>query len=146
MHRFLMASCLFFCVMLTARAEKPQLLCLQSQNTLAEAECLNQELRKEDKVLSDYLTTAQARIDKENSGKPQIAASQEAWLKYRNAQCSDVYAYEEGGSYRYRAELKCRIEATRSRTHAIWSAYIRMFGTDLPALPEPDWNQKKTSA
>lgn len=145
MHRFLTASCLFFGVMLAASAEKPQLLCLQSQNTLAEAECLNQELRKEDKILSDYLTTAQGRIDKESSGKPQIAASQEAWRKYRDAQCGDVYAYEEGGRYRYRAELECRIEATRSRTHAIWSAYIRMFGTDVPALPEPDWYQKKTS-
>lgn len=107
MHRCLMAGCLFFGAVLAASAEKPQLLCLQSQSTLAEAECLNQELRKEEKILGDYLTTAQRRIDKENSGKPQIAASQEAWRKYRDAQCSDVYAYEEGGSYRYRAELEC---------------------------------------
>jgi uncharacterized protein YecT (DUF1311 family) len=94
MHRFLIASCLFFGVMLAARAEKPQLLCLQSQNTLTEAECLNQELSNEDKILGDYLATAQGRIGKENSGKPQIAASQEAWLKYRDAHCGDVYAYE----------------------------------------------------
>lgn len=145
MQRFLMVCCLLFGVVLAARAEKPQLLCLQSQSTLAEAECLNQKSQKEDKILSDYIATAQRRIDKENSGKPQIAASQEAWIKYRDAQCGDVYAYEERGSYRYRAEIECRIEATRSRTHAIWSAYIRMFGTDVPALPEPNWYEKKKS-
>lgn len=145
MHRFIVASCLSLGVMVAARAEKPQLLCLQAKDTLAEAECLNQELRKADKTLSEYLATAQGKIDKQNNGKPQIAASQDAWLKYRDAQCGEVYAYEEGGSYRYRAELECEIEATRSRTHAIWSAYIRVFGTDTPVLPEPDWYQNQTS-
>lgn len=48
------------------------------RNTLAESECLNQELRKEDKILSEYLATAAGRMSRENSGKPQITASQEA--------------------------------------------------------------------
>jgi uncharacterized protein YecT (DUF1311 family) len=99
---------------------------------------MNQELRKADQILSEYLVTAQGKIDKQNSGKPQLAASQEAWLKYRNAACSDAYAYEEGGSLQYLAELRCQIEATRSRTHAIWSTYIRGFGGSVPVLPEPD--------
>lgn len=124
--------------MFAARAEKPQLLCLQAKDTLAEAECLNQELRKADKTLSEYISTAQKKIDTKNNGKPQIAASQEVWLKYRDAHCGEVYAYEEGGSYRYRAELECRIEVTHSRTYAIWSAYIRVFGTATPVLPDPD--------
>ena len=123
--------------MIVARAEKPQLLCLDANNTFDEAKCLNQELDKANSVLAEYLATAQQQIDKQNSRKPQIAAAQEAWLKYRDAQCGDVYTYEEAGSYRYRAELECEIEATRSRTHEIWSAYMRTFGTSLPLRPEP---------
>jgi uncharacterized protein YecT (DUF1311 family) len=120
-----------------ARAEKPQLLCLNTKNTIEETQCLSQELNKENGVLAKYLATAQEQINKQNSGKPQIAAAQEAWLKYRQAQCADVYTYEEAGTYRYRADLECEIEATRSRTHEIWSAYMRTFGTSLPLLPEP---------
>jgi len=100
---------------------------------------MNQELRKAEKILNEYLATAQGKIDKQNNGKPQLAASQEAWLKYRKAECSDAYEYEEGGSLRYLAELRCQIEATRSRTHAIWSTYIRGFGGEVAVLPEPDW-------
>lgn len=123
--------------MLAARAEKPQLLCLNSKNTVEETKCLNQEFDKANSVLAEYLSTAQAQINKQNAGKPQLAAAQAAWLKYREAQCGDVYAYEERGSYRYRAELECEIEATRSRTHEIWSGYMRTFGTSLPLRPEP---------
>jgi uncharacterized protein YecT (DUF1311 family) len=120
-----------------ARAEKPRLLCLQARNTVEEAQCLNRELDKANSILADYLKTAQERMDRLNAGIPQMAKAQEAWLAYRDAHCGDVYASEGGGSDRFRAELECRIEATRSRTHAIWSAYIRMFGTDVPLRPEP---------
>lgn len=131
--------------MFFARTEKPQLLCLQAKDSLSETEFFSQELRKIENVLIKYLATGQGKIDKQNSDKPQIASSQEAWLKYRDAHCGEVIAYEEGGSYRYRAELECRIEATLSRTHAIWSRYIRVFGTDTPVFPEPDWYQHQTS-
>lgn len=137
MRRYLVACCLSLVVMTAAKAEKPQLLCLHTKDTVEEAKCLNQELDKANSILADYLTTAQERMNRQNAGIPQMAKAQEAWLKYRDAHCGDVYASEEGGSYRFRAELECRIEATRSRTHAIWSAYIRMFGTDVPARPEP---------
>ncbi len=137
MHRFVVAGFLSCVVMLAAKAGTPQLLCLDSKNTLEETQCLNKELDKANKVLAEYLATAQAQINKQNSGKPQIAATQEAWLKYRQAHCGDVYTYEEAGTYRYRADLECEIEATRSRTHEIWSAYMRTFGTSLPLLPEP---------
>jgi uncharacterized protein YecT (DUF1311 family) len=137
MLRYAVTCSLFFVVMLEAKAEKPQLLCLDAKNTVEETQCLNQELDKANKILTEYLTTAQAQINKQNSGKPQLSTTQEAWLKYREAQCGDVYTYEEAGTYRYRADLECEIEATRSRTHEIWSAYMRTFGTSLPLLPEP---------
>jgi uncharacterized protein YecT (DUF1311 family) len=137
MHKHVVTGFLAFIVMLAAKAETPQLLCLDSKNTVEETQCLNKELDRANKVLAEYLATAQAQINKQNSGKPQIAATQETWLKYRQAQCGDVYTYEEAGTYRYRADLECEIEATRSRTHEIWSAYMRTFGTSLPLLPEP---------
>jgi len=140
MHRFILLCCLFLGVVFAARAEQPQLLCSEPKDMLTQAECLRQELRKAEKILTEYLATAQAKIDKQNGGKPQLAASQEAWLQYRKAECSDAYEYEDGGSLRYLADLNCYIEATRSRTHAIWSTYIRGFGGEVPVLPEPDWH------
>lgn len=137
MRRHILSGCLLFFVMTVARAEKPQLMCLDARNTLDEAKCLNQELDKANRVLAEYLATAQQRIDKDNAGKPQVAGTQDVWLKYRDAQCKDVYTYEEAGSYRYRSELECEIEATRSRTHEIWAAYMRMFDTSPPLRPEP---------
>jgi uncharacterized protein YecT (DUF1311 family) len=137
MRRYIAACCLTFVFMTAAGNEKPQLLCLHAKSTVEETQCLNQELEKANSVLAEYLNTAREQINKQNSGKPQIDAAQDAWLKYRYAQCGDVYTYQEAGTYRYRAELECDIEATRSRTHDIWSAYMRTFGTSLPLRPEP---------
>lgn len=137
MRKYIAACSLILVIMTAARAEKPQLLCLHAKNSVEETQCLNQELDKANRVLAEYLSAAQDEINKQNSGKPQIGAAQDVWLKYRYAQCGDVYTYQEAGTYRYRAELECDIEVTRSRTHDIWSAYMRTFGTSLPLRPEP---------
>jgi uncharacterized protein YecT (DUF1311 family) len=137
MIKYVAACCLSLGVMFVARAEKPQLLCLDAGNTLDEAKCLNKELDKANTILAEYLATAQQRINKQNAGRPQIEGAQKAWLKYRDAHCGDVETYWGAGTYRYRADLECEIEATRSRTHEIWSGYMRTFGTSPPVLPEP---------
>jgi len=113
--------------MLGARAAEP--ICLNAANTVEETQCMSAELDKADKILAEYLSAAKDRLAKEDMGKPQLDAAQEVWLKYRSAQCGDVYTYWAAGTYRYRAELECEIEATRSRTHEIWSAYMKNFGT-----------------
>jgi uncharacterized protein YecT (DUF1311 family) len=120
-----------------AQAESPQALCLHANGTPEETKCLSAELAKSDQVLGEYLKVAQERINQQNAGKPQLAASQAEWLRYRSAQCGDVYTYEVAGTYRYRAELECEIEATRARTHDVWSAYMRTFGSSTPIRPEP---------
>jgi uncharacterized protein YecT (DUF1311 family) len=114
-----------------------ELLCLHEKNTVEEAQCLSGELDKANKVLADYLDTAKQRVANENNGKPQLATEQDAWLHYRSLQCGGVYTYWEAGSYRYRAELECEIELTHARTHEIWSAYLRNFGSSPHLRPEP---------
>lgn len=137
MVKYMAACYLFLGVMFTARAEDPRLLCLDAGGTMDDAKCLNKELDKANTILAEYLTVAQQQIDKQNAGTPRIEDAQKAWLKYRNAHCGDVETYWDAGTYRYRAELTCEIEATRFRTHEIWSAYLRPLGTDLPVRPEP---------
>ena len=112
-------------------------LCLQAKNTVEDTQCLSGELDKANKVLAEYLNTARERIAKENSAKPQLDASQDAWLRYRLAQCGDVYTYWQAGTYRYRASLECEIALTRSRTRDIWSAYLTYFDNTPPLRPEP---------
>lgn len=137
MRKYVVGCCITLVVLTATGAEKSQPLCMDAKGRIGETQCLNQELERENYILSEYLHTAQKIIDKQNPAKPQIGEAEEMWIAYRNAQCKDVYTYWEAGTYRYRAELECEIEATRSRTHAIWSAYIRTFGTDIPLRPEP---------
>lgn len=118
-------------------AQASETLCLQAKSTVEETQCLSGVLDKDKKVLADYLNAAKERVAKEDSGKPQLDAAQDAWLHYLSAQCGDVYTYWEAGSYRYRADLECEIELTRARTHQIWSAYLRNFGTTPHLRPEP---------
>jgi uncharacterized protein YecT (DUF1311 family) len=118
-------------------AKASELLCGNAKNTVEETECLSAELDKANRILTEYMAAAKARIAGQNSGKPQLDAAQDAWRQYRSAECGDVYAYWEAGTYRYRAELECEIQLTRSRTHDIWSAYMRNFGTSPPLRPEP---------
>jgi uncharacterized protein YecT (DUF1311 family) len=119
----------------TAGAAEP--LCLHEKNTMDEARCLSGELDKSNKLLADYLDAAKQRVANENNGKPQLDAAQDAWLNYRSLQCGGVYAYWEAGSYRYRADLECEIELTHARTHEIWSAYLRNFGSTPHLRREP---------
>jgi uncharacterized protein YecT (DUF1311 family) len=137
MIKYGIACCLFLGVTLAARAEIPRLLCLDAGNTLDEAKCLNKELAKDTATLADYLTAAQQQIDRQHAGGPRIDASQKTWLNYRDAHCGDVETYWAAGTYRYRAELTCDIEVTRSRIHEVWSAWLWQSGTTLPIRPEP---------
>jgi uncharacterized protein YecT (DUF1311 family) len=112
MLKYVLACSLFLGVMFTARAEDPPLLCLTAGGT-DELKCLNKELDKANITLADYLAAAQQQIDKQNTGTPRIEYTQKVWLKYRDVQYGDVEKYWEAGTYRYRAELTCDIEATQ---------------------------------
>lgn len=137
MFKFVLPGFVLALTITTAHAEAPQLLCLQSQSGVEETSCLSKELDKSKAMLYAYVTAAQAQIDRQHGGKPQLAAVQNEWEKYRSDHCQNVYDYQEAGTYRYRAGLECEIEATRSRTHEIWSAYMRTFGSSEPIRPEP---------
>lgn len=137
MFKFVLSGLFLTLTITAARAESPQSLCLQSQSRVEETKCLSKELDKSKAVLSEYVKAAQQQIDRQNAGKPQLAAVQNEWEKYRSDQCQNAYDYQEAGTYRYRAGLECEIEATHSRTHEIWSAYMRTFGTSAPIRPEP---------
>ena len=128
---------LVFIGVVMADTSASELLCGNAKNTVEETQCLSAELEKTNTNLADYLAVAKERIARENSGKPQLDAAQAAWLQYRSAQCGDVYTYWQAGTYRYRADLECGIELTRSRTHDIWKAYLTYFGTTPPLRPEP---------
>lgn len=127
-----------FASLIAAEGTAAELLCGKETNTVEETQCLSAELRKYEQILAGYLDAAKLQIAKEDLGKPQLDAAQEAWIQYRSLECGDVYIYQAKGTYRYRAELDCEIRLTLARTHEIWSAYLKKFGQTFPLHPEPD--------
>ena len=130
-------TCLFFIGTAMANVGASELLCGNAKNTVEEAQCLSAELEKADKIQADYLAVAKERIAKADLGKPQLDIAQTAWRQYRTTHCGDVYTYWAAGTYRYRAELECEIELTRSRTHDIWKTYLTYLDSTPPVRPEP---------
>jgi uncharacterized protein YecT (DUF1311 family) len=130
-------ACLILIGVLMADTSASELVCWNAKSRAEELQCLSADLDEADRILAEYLAVAKNRITRENSGKPQLDTAQAAWLKYRKAQCDDVYEFWQTGSYRFLANLDCGIELTRSRTHDIWKMYLTNPDSTPPLRPEP---------
>ncbi len=88
-------------------------------------------------VLGRYLAAAQARIDKDFGSKPNLKAAQEAWARYRDLECGDVFDLWAQGTYRTIADSECMLRLTRQRTHEVWQSYLTYQDSTPPLLREP---------
>lgn len=106
-------------------------------NTLEIQACLAKKIDKANSRLTEYLSTAQARIDKNFGSKPDLKAAQKAWIRYREIECGDVFDFWVQGTYRTIASAECELRLTRQRTHEVWQAYLTYQDSTPPLLPEP---------
>lgn len=122
-------------------------VCVRDGNTLELNACGADDLKLEEARMQRYLDAAMDRargIDNESGefGEPTqlvdwLSASQQSWTAYAEIRCEGVLDQWEGGTVRTLAYLGCKIEATRQRTHDIWSDYLTYWDTTPPILPEP---------
>ena len=121
--------------------------CERAANTLQINACAAQDLAREEARMNRYLAAARMRLnDNQNAatsggeasfGPAWLDASQSAWTAYADIRCRGVYDRWKGGTIRTVMALDCRIEATRQRTHDIWTDYLTFADSTPPILPEP---------
>ncbi|HZW16212.1 MAG TPA: lysozyme inhibitor LprI family protein [Brevundimonas sp.] len=66
-----------------------------------------------------------------------LSESQQAWETYAERRCDGVKEATSGGTMGSLGWMGCITEATRQRTHDIWSDYLTYWDTTPPVLPEP---------
>lgn len=66
-----------------------------------------------------------------------IAASDAAFLAYRDAQCGTLPSEPEAAEYGDTKALTCAIKLTEERTHAIWRKWLAGSEVTSSVLPEP---------
>lgn len=110
----------------------PAAPCAEASTTLAMTECLMVEVRRADAELERILLTAQQRIQGEQP--IDLAATQRLWVAYRQAHCGDIASRWRGASLRPVVTAECLLRLSRTRSHELWSAYLR---SPEGAAPEP---------
>jgi uncharacterized protein YecT (DUF1311 family) len=121
-------------------------VCKDAVTTVDVSACLARVLEREDDRMDGYFAAVIARADElgdriVGADSPEVIealqTSQRAWLAYRDAECSALYAWWSDGTIRGPKALQCRIDLTRERTHHLWSAYLTFADSTPPILPEP---------
>jgi uncharacterized protein YecT (DUF1311 family) len=128
---------ILFAGSLAAGAVSAKPLCNDPKDDIEGAKCMAAEVDKADKKLAEYLKAAKGRLIKDDVQGINLDVAQADWLRYRTAQCGDVYTFWERGTFRHRAAAQCRIDLARARTHDLWSAYLTFVDSTPPLRPEP---------
>lgn len=121
--------------------------CDRAANTQEINACVAQELAREEARMNRYLQAAQSRLyddlaaaapgGEPGFGPAWLDASQSAWVAYADIRCRGVFDQWKDGTIRTVMALGCRIEATRQRTHDIWTDHLTFGDSTPPILPEP---------
>ncbi|MBY6127273.1 DUF1311 domain-containing protein [Qipengyuania aquimaris] len=116
--------------------EHPQ-RCPDAMTTIDMNQCYADVLGRADERREAYLAKAvEMHADRPELAK-EIAASDAAFLAYRDAECGAVYEDWKEGTIRGVMGLTCSISMTDSRTLTIWSNWLTYMDSTPPVLPEP---------
>ena len=129
-----------------AKRPAPLLRCTGSTREMNE--CGAQILQKADEERARYLAAAvatmadrsEADVEMRPDLQEDMAASDEKFTAYREAECGALYDRAIMGSIRNIEYLACSIILTRERTHTIWRHWLTYPDSTPPILPEPRRN------
>ena len=123
------------------------IVCDRNGNTIELNACGALDLEREQARMQRYLEAAYGRARDSDHADPSygeptqstayLYAAQAAWGAYVDIRCQGLYDQWKGGTIRTLIGLGCRIEATRQRTHDIWSDHLTYQDSSPPVLPEP---------
>jgi uncharacterized protein YecT (DUF1311 family) len=129
-------------------AESDGPACVRDGNTLQLNACAAQDLSAEEARMRHYVEMARTRAEAGDArsgpfGSDRthqaawLEASQRTWEAYADIRCAGVFDQWKGGTIRILMITGCRIEATRQRTHDIWTDHLTYADSTPPVLPEP---------
>jgi uncharacterized protein YecT (DUF1311 family) len=109
--------------------------------------CAAEDMAAETERMQRYLEAARTRANTADEASVEygprtrqaawLSESQQAWEVYAERRCEGVHEATSGGTIGSLGWMGCMIEATRQRTHDIWSDYLTYWDTTPPVLPEP---------
>lgn len=121
--------------------------CDRGGTTLQMNACVVEDLAKEEARMRRYLDLALEQatasdIEPDEYGEPTrqvelLTATQAAWVAYAELRCEAQWDEVKGGTIRTIVLVGCRIDATRQRTHDIWTDHLTYWDSTPPMLPEP---------
>jgi uncharacterized protein YecT (DUF1311 family) len=111
--------------------------CEKAWTTPAVNQCMDKDLVEAEGVMDKYLTKSLERYAGDNVSIVSIKKGQEAWLKYRDAQCDAVYDTWRDGTIRTSMELGCKLKLTHQRTTVLWQSFLTYVDSTPSLLPEP---------
>jgi uncharacterized protein YecT (DUF1311 family) len=124
--------------LMTTAACAAEPVCQDPKDNVADRACMSAEVAKADAQLAQYLRAAKEWVAKDKLQDLKLDATQAAWMRYRDAQCDDVYRYWGDGTHRYRAAAQCQLDLAHARTYDLWSAYLTYTDSTPPILPKPE--------
>ena len=112
--------------------------CPDAMTTRDMDQCYADVLGRADDRREAYLAKAiEMHADRPELAK-EIAASDRAFLAYRDAECGAVWEDWKEGTIRGVMALDCRIAMTDRRTRTIWRNWLTYMDSTPPVLPEPE--------
>ncbi|MGI4799968.1 MAG: lysozyme inhibitor LprI family protein [Janthinobacterium lividum] len=90
-----------------------QNVCNQQENTLAIVQCLQERTSFWDRRLNQAWKAVNASLASEPQRVVALKTAEQAWLKFREANCA--FQYSQGGTIRQIATASCMLEMTQNR-------------------------------
>ena len=90
-----------------------QRFCTEQENTMSIVQCLQERTDFWDKRLNRAWKAVNASLASEPQRVVALKAAEQAWLKFRDANCA--FQYSQGGTIRQIATAGCMLEMTQNR-------------------------------
>lgn len=90
-----------------------QKVCTEQETTVSIVQCLQQRTGFWDKRLNEAWRAVNASLASEPQRVVALKAAEQAWLKFRDANCA--FQYSQGGTIRQIATAGCVLEMTQNR-------------------------------
>lgn len=97
--------------------------CPTAKTTLEENSCIAEVGQKTKADFDTFYENLRALLSQKSDAVSQLDSSQQDWERYAQKACNAVDSFSSGGTIRFSAVERCRIQLTRSRMQDLDALY-----------------------
>jgi uncharacterized protein YecT (DUF1311 family) len=97
--------------------------CPDAKTTIEENGCIGGVGKKTKADFEAFYASLRALLSQKADAVSQLADSQDQWERYAQKACNAIDSFSQGGTIRFSAGEKCRIQLTRSRMQDLNALY-----------------------